>query len=253
MASETQREKLRADDDGVKILRTPEVRSGIWLLVIAVGLAGVSLLLFVRPLLKRGGEQIAQVGGAARQSLATQHAAARPAAKPEVPRAAVHLEPIAGRMEKAPPAPAGPSAASDAAPAAGPAGPRAATNDDAARGDAAAEDTGDEPSGIALFPPPGTNPPKSGIIVPDDFELPQGYMRHYQSTDDGERLAPILVFHPDFQLVDDNGKPLPMPADGVVAADMAPPGLAVEMLHIPDPQVDKTEVDGDPGQQDAAP
>jgi hypothetical protein len=42
------------------------------------------------------------------------------------------------------------------------------------------------PSGIALFPPPGTKPIKQGVLVPEDFELPPGYVRHYQATDDGE-------------------------------------------------------------------
>jgi hypothetical protein len=34
-----------------------------------------------------------------------------------------------------------------------------------------------ERTGIAAFEPPGTDPPKSGIIVPDDFPLPEGYVR----------------------------------------------------------------------------
>src|SRR5689334_3480275 len=41
------------------------------------------------------------------------------------------------------------------------------------------------PSGIALFPPPGTKPLKRGIIVPEGYQLPPGYVRHYQTTDDG--------------------------------------------------------------------
>jgi hypothetical protein len=91
------------------------------------------------------------------------------------------------------------------------------------------------PAGIALFPPPGTNPPKSGIIVPDDFAVPPGYVRHYQTTDDGRELKPILMFHPDYQFVDENGNPLEIPADGVVPPDMAPPGLPIEILDVPDP------------------
>ena len=59
------------------------------------------------------------------------------------------------------------------------------------------------PSGIGLFPPPGTDPIKVGIVVPDDFELPEGYLRHYQVTDDGQELEPILLFHPDYELLDD--------------------------------------------------
>ncbi|MCX8071083.1 MAG: hypothetical protein N3C12_01345 [Candidatus Binatia bacterium] len=93
---------------------------------------------------------------------------------------------------------------------------------------------GDEPSGIALFPPPGTNPPKSGLIVPDDFELPPGYMRHYQVTDDGKPLPPILMFHPDAELYDTAGNRIPLPEDLVVPAGLAPPGLPQKMLEVPE-------------------
>ena len=48
----------------------------------------------------------------------------------------------------------------------------------------------------------GTKPIKRGIIVPDDFELPPGYVRHFQSTDNGERLPAILMFSPDYEWVD---------------------------------------------------
>jgi hypothetical protein len=89
------------------------------------------------------------------------------------------------------------------------------------------------PSGIGLFPPPGTDPPKSGIIVPDDYELPPGYVRHYQATDDGHQLQPILMFHPDFQPVDDRGRPIKLPKDRVVPPSMAPPGLPIETLGVP--------------------
>ena len=87
--------------------------------------------------------------------------------------------------------------------------------------------------GIAAFPPPGTDPPKTGIIVPDDFALPEGYVRHYQSTDDGEPLPPILMFHPDYDFTDADGRTVAIPADRVVPAEMAPPGLPIEMLHVP--------------------
>jgi hypothetical protein len=93
----------------------------------------------------------------------------------------------------------------------------------------------EERTGIALFPPPGTDPPKRGIVVPDHFELPPGYMRHYQSTDGGEALAPILMFHPDYEFVDGAGRPVTVPADRVVPPEMVPPGLPIRMLDIPDP------------------
>jgi hypothetical protein len=92
-----------------------------------------------------------------------------------------------------------------------------------------------ETKGIAAFPPPGTNPVKSGLVVPDDFELPKGYVRHYQTTDDGKRLEPILMFSPDYKFVDADGKPVEPPADGIVPPDMAPPGLPLRTLDVPKP------------------
>lgn len=98
--------------------------------------------------------------------------------------------------------------------------------------------SGDVPSGIALFPPPGTDPPKIGILVPEGFELPPGYVRHYQSTDDGEPLAAILMFHPDYVLRDANGQPLPLPEDRVVPPELAPPGMPIRILELPEPALE---------------
>jgi hypothetical protein len=95
-------------------------------------------------------------------------------------------------------------------------------------------DAAEEQTGIYLFPPPGTKPIKIGIVVPDDFEVPPGYVKHYQTTDGGKQLQPILMFHPDYQPVDDAGNPIALPADRVVPPDMAPPGLPIEMLEVPD-------------------
>jgi hypothetical protein len=92
------------------------------------------------------------------------------------------------------------------------------------------------PSGIGLFPPPGTEPPKQGIIVPDGFELPEGYVRHYQVTDDGQELAPILMFHPDYDWVDELGNHQAVSPDGVVPPELAPEGLPIEMLELPEPE-----------------
>jgi hypothetical protein len=90
-----------------------------------------------------------------------------------------------------------------------------------------------ETGGIAAFPPPGTNPVKTGLVVPEGFELPQGYMRYYQTTDDGKRLEPILMFSPDYEFVDDSGKPIALPKDGIVPPGMAPPGLPLHTLEVP--------------------
>jgi hypothetical protein len=97
---------------------------------------------------------------------------------------------------------------------------------------------GAEPTGIALFPKPGTDPPRIGIIVPDDFEMPPGFIRHYQATDDGQELAPILLFHPDFDFVDANGDPIELPESRVVPPELAPTGLEIELLELPEPLPD---------------
>lgn len=101
-----------------------------------------------------------------------------------------------------------------------------------------------EQNGIAAFPPPGTKPVKRGIVVPDDFELPPGYVRHYQTTDDGRRLPPILMFHPDFAGVDANGNPIAIPADRIVPPELAPPGLGQRTLD------ETTDVDERVGRRD---
>jgi hypothetical protein len=90
-----------------------------------------------------------------------------------------------------------------------------------------------EKGGITVFPLPGTKPVKRGLIVPDDFPLPEGYVRHYQTTDDGEQLPAILMFHPDYDFVNDRGEPIAVPADRVVPPDLALPGLN-QMLDVPD-------------------
>jgi hypothetical protein len=90
-----------------------------------------------------------------------------------------------------------------------------------------------ERGGIAAFEPPGTDPPKSGIIVPEDFPLPDGYVRHYQADDDGNRLPPILMFHPDYEFVDESGASVALPEDRVVPAELAPSGLSIRMLDVP--------------------
>ena len=91
-------------------------------------------------------------------------------------------------------------------------------------------------TGLGAFNPPGTSPPLVGLAVPEDFPLPEGYVRHYQATDDGQRIEPILMFSPDFQFFDANGKPIPIPANRVVPPEYAPPGLPVRRIEIPRPR-----------------
>jgi len=90
-------------------------------------------------------------------------------------------------------------------------------------------------SGLGAFLPPGTSPPLVGLAVPDDFSLPKGYVRHHQATDDGQRIEAILMFAPDFQLVDAANAPLTMPANRVVPPELAPPGLPIRRIVIPPP------------------
>lgn len=88
--------------------------------------------------------------------------------------------------------------------------------------------------GLAAFNPPGTRPPLVGIAVSDDFELPPGYVRHHQFTDDGQRIEPILMFSPDHPLVAAAGTSV-QPQDRVVPAALVPPGMPVRSIVVPPP------------------
>jgi hypothetical protein len=90
-------------------------------------------------------------------------------------------------------------------------------------------------TGLGAFNPPGTSPPLVGLAVPEDFPLPEGYVRHFQATDDGQRIEPILMFSPDFEFFDAAGRRIPIPANRVVPPNMAPPGLAIRLIEIPPP------------------
>ena len=90
-------------------------------------------------------------------------------------------------------------------------------------------------SGLGAFSPPGTRPPLIGLAVPEDFVLPEGYVRHHQATDDGQRIEPILMFSPDYEVVDAAGKPIAIPEDRVVPPELAPPGLPIRRIVIPAP------------------
>lgn len=90
-------------------------------------------------------------------------------------------------------------------------------------------------TGLGAFNPPGTSPPLVGLAVPEDFVLPKGYVRHHQATDDGQRIEAILMFAPDFQMVDANNQPVTLPANRVVPPELAPPGLPIRRIVIPDP------------------
>jgi len=88
-------------------------------------------------------------------------------------------------------------------------------------------------TGLGAFDPPGTSPPLEGLAVPEDYPLPDGYVRHHQFTDEGLAIEPILMFAPDFTLFDADGRPITMPADRVVPPELAPPDLPIRRVRIP--------------------
>jgi hypothetical protein len=90
-------------------------------------------------------------------------------------------------------------------------------------------------TGLAAFNPPGTRPPLIGLAVPEHFELPPGYVRHHQATDDGQRIEPILMFAPDTPTLVVNGRTITVPADRVVPPELAPPGLPIRRIVVPAP------------------
>lgn len=90
-------------------------------------------------------------------------------------------------------------------------------------------------SGLGAFSPPGTRPPLVGLAVPEEFALPPGYVRHYQATDDGQRIEPILMYAPDHSFLDAAGRPMAIPEDRVVPPELAPPGLPIRRIVIPAP------------------
>ena len=90
-------------------------------------------------------------------------------------------------------------------------------------------------TGLGAFNPPGTRPPLVGLAVPEDFVLPPGYLRHHQATDDGQGIEAILMFDPDHPPPAAAGRPLATPAERVVPAELAPPGLPIRLISLPPP------------------
>lgn len=102
--------------------------------------------------------------------------------------------------------------------------------------------------GLAAFNPPGTRPPLVGNAVSADVELPPGYVRHHQFTDDGQPIEPILMFAPDHPLVAAARQAAEaqaqatgvqaaalQPQDLVVPAALVPAGLPVRQIVVPPP------------------
>jgi hypothetical protein len=220
----------RRDDDGVEIVPIARGRRTFWLIGLAVALPIVVTLAAVVVI---RGTPSSRAGDAPRardeaETLARVAAAA--------PRVAPRPVPVATRGAAAAIVPRRIAETVPAAPGASPT-PKA----EKPRREIDARDAiemlreAGEHEGIAAFGLPGSDPPKAGIIVPEDFDLPEGYVRHYQSTDDGEQLPAILMFHPDYEFLDAQGQVVKLPADRIVPPEMAPPGLAVDhMLAVPE-------------------
>jgi hypothetical protein len=210
MASDPRSPKTRVDRDGVRVTTTTSQSRSVW--AVLVLLIAVVIVAFVL-MRSRPESPTPQLSAQTTRANAHDTAPVPPAAgKPAV--RLTHRE----------------------APDMQPKEAQRGSTAESAEVPAAAAGTGDEPSGIALFPPMGTKPIKRGIIVPDDFQLPPGYVRHYQTTDDGEQLPAILMFHPDFEFVDEHGKTIDIPKDRVVPPDLAPPGMRIQMLPVPEAQ-----------------
>ena len=90
-------------------------------------------------------------------------------------------------------------------------------------------------TGLGAFSPPGTRPPMIGLAVPEDFVLPDGYVRHHQATDDGQRIEAILMFAPDHKFFDAAKRPIVIPKDRLVPPELAPPGLPIRRIVVPAP------------------
>ncbi len=212
MAREPRPSAVRIDGDGIRIHDNVAVRRVVRLVAVAGGLVVAATVVGVL-LIRRAPGASAPVSSSGVSPGAPAGAAGAPASSP----VAAPLKPVAVVRRKtgrdvgspAPPAPVDATEAILALRAAG------------------------ETGGIAAFGLPGTDPPKPGIVVPDDFVLPPGYVRHFQVTDDGEQLPPILLFHPDYEFVDAQGQPLPLSANRIVPLEMAPPGLPIRMLEVP--------------------
>lgn len=224
MAERSPQTKLHVDKDGVRTIEGPGVRTSVWLLALAMVLVGMAVIVLLRPLMYQSRTLATEPSSPG----LTANLPAPPitSAPPRAPGAPVDVPHVPDRA--APPQPKQPDLhaqsepVSESAPAAPP------------ENDTDADESANQPSGIAVFPPPGTKPIKRGIIVPEDFELPPGYVRHYQTTDDGRHLPPILMFHPDYQPLDERGEPIPLPEDRVVPPEMAPPDMPVQTLDDPD-------------------
>jgi hypothetical protein len=215
-----------ADDEGVRILRKPSVsRFGVE----ARGAAGIALIVAVAVAVSlwTSRSEAPATDAVVVASTSARAPTATPAmvpARPEVAGAEHRLEISPNASDVAPRVPSGDP--DDLASYFRPGDPVPST----ANLIKAMNEAGIR-SGIAAFNPPGTSPPLEGLAVPADFELPPGYVRHHQATDEGETIEPILMFSPDLVLRDAQGRPIALPANRVVPPELAPPGLPLRWVR----------------------
>jgi hypothetical protein len=207
MASQPPTHERHVDRDGVTRIQKKRTGNGTWLVWLALGVTALCLVLSAWLVSSPG--PVPDAG----EPTPVRVAENRPAPSPTrtastAPRPEVRPTPAQGSTEARPT----PQEAADMAQDAPPSGPA---------------------EGINLYRP-GTKKLKQGIIVPEGFELPPGYLRHYQSTDNGEGVKPILMFHPDYKPVDSKGQPVEIPESRVVPPELAPAGMPIEILELPE-------------------
>lgn len=220
------------DGDGVRVIRErrPMLTAAMVVKVLAatVVVAGIAMLVLLprssRTVAGRGGgADAATVAAAAAESQRAPPVRATAAARVPQRNAAVQAMPIARHPDDLPS-----GDPNDIATYVSPTDP-VPTMTEVIQ---ALHDMGDH-TGIGAFNPPGTSPPLRGLAVPENFVLPEGYVRHHQVTDEGEPLEPILMFSPDGVFMDASGREMTIPEDRVVPPDMAPPGLPIREITIP--------------------
>ncbi len=250
MASDARRRRVHVDSDGVRTQREPLPGGGLGapaaLLALAAG-ATLAVFLILRFAFSErpADEQQRPSATAAAVTTPADDAVARPQPLAEaspMQLAAQAERRTSGRVRRRQTGargertPAAPNHTADPRhPETAPAGASGGEEELHARDVIPALIASGEKGGIALFPLPGTEPIKTGVIVPEDFELPEGFVRHFQTDDDGNRLPPILTVHPDYDLVNERGEVVPLPVSRVVPPHLAPAGMPIRMLAVPKP------------------
>lgn len=205
MASQPRSDERHIDRDGVTRIPRPRSGPGLWIVGLALGFTVLCVIASVWLL----------------------SPSTSPTSDNSPPASPVHVALGPPVVSPAPPRPRAPPAA------ARPVSPTPGTVSAPSEAPTPEASARSEPAeGLHLYRQ-GTKPLKQGLVVPEGFPLPPGYVRHYQSTDNGEQLKPILMFHEDYKPVDANGKPIELPANRVVPPELAPAGMPLEVLELP--------------------